>query len=204
MSISSMKRRLFQSPLLFLVVLLLIPSLACATSDDEPDWRPETPRQYTAETTPAEVYILVDADGNMVDFGQPYAYGVTASKRYVLRFWDVGQLGGAGYEVATIYEAYTPIRVTGIQADLLASMTEDQQAEVYARSSFPTTEVKWAELTYTGGTAGYFTGTNPDTGAEIHGFLEWREKEREMHAVFTRDIKQDYMVMDEEPFYNWP
>jgi hypothetical protein len=45
---------------------------------------------------------------------------------------------------------------------------------------------------------------NPDTSEEIYGYMDWREKEWEMHVVFTRDIEQDYLVIDEEPSYNWP
>ena len=181
-----------------------LPALACSVGQEEEQWLPENPRQYTAETAPVEVYILIDREGNMVDFGQPYAYGANASLRYVLRFWDVGQLGGADKGAAPIHKAYTPHTITGIQVDIESGLSEAERAEVYARTSFPTTEVKWADLTYTGGTAGYFSGTNPDTGEEIWGFLEWREEQFEMHAVFTRDIQQDYKVIDDEPCYNWP
>lgn len=191
-------------PLLLLILLMLVPVLACDMGKEEPLWTPEVAKQYSAETAPVEVYVLTDAAGNVVDFGSPYSYGVNANLRYVLRFWDVGGRGAPGYEVATIYKAYTPLRITGIQQDVEAKMSEAQRAEVYARTSFPTTEVKWADLTFSGGPEGYFLGTNPDTGEEIWGYMDWREKEWEMHAVFTRDIQQDYLVQGEEPFYNWP
>jgi hypothetical protein len=34
--------------------------------------------------------------------------------------------------------------------------------------------------------------------------VDWREDVFKMHAAFTRDIPQDYRVIDEESFYNWP
>ncbi len=187
-----------------LLALLLLPALACTYGEPEPLYVPEKPTQYTAEVQPAtEVYVLIDEAGNVVDFGGPYAYGVTAEMRYVLRFWDVGNRL-EGYGTATIYKVYTPIRITGINADLETDMTEAQKADAYARSTFPTTEVKWTDLTFNGGPEGNFAGANPDTGKDIFGHMDWREKEWEMHVVFYQDIKQDYLVIGEEPFYNWP
>lgn len=191
-------------PLLLLTLIVAFPALGCDFGKPEPDWTPEVPKQYTAETAAVEVYVLTDAAGNVVDFGGPYTYGVTANLRYVLRFWDIGERGTLGYEVATIHKAYTPLRVTGIKTEVEQEMSEDQKADAYARTSFPTTEILWTELTFTGGPEGYFSGKNPDTGEDIIGHMEWREKEWEMHAVFTRDIQQDYLVLGEEPFYNWP
>ena len=195
-----------RSWLLFLwVSLLLLPALACDLGKEEPLWTPETPKQYTAETNPVEVYVVVDANGNVVDFDDPaWAYGANAQMRYVLRFWDVGILGGADYEDATIYKVYTPVTITGIKQDLESGMSEAQRADIYARTSFPTTEINWTDLTFSGGPEGSFIGTNPDTGQEVLGHMDWREKEWEMHVVFTRDIQQDYLVQGEEPFYNWP
>ncbi|MBN2147254.1 MAG: hypothetical protein JW726_07690 [Anaerolineales bacterium] len=194
------------NPLLVLAAAaLLLASLACNFGEEKPIWTPEAPRQYTAETSPVDAYVVVDAAGNVVDFDDPaYAYGANAKLRYVLRFWDIGQLGGTGYETATIHKAYTPYAITGIKTELQEGMSEAERTEVLGRTTFPTTEVKWADLTFSGGPQGYLGGTNPDTGEEIWGYMEWREKEWEMHAVLTRDIQQDYIVIDEEPFYNWP
>jgi hypothetical protein len=190
-------------PFVLLIGMLLVPALACDLGKEEPLWVPENPKQYTAEVAPVEVYVLIDEAGNVVDFESPYAYGVTASLRYVLRFWDVGHRM-EGYGAATIYRAYTPLRITGINADVEAGLSEAQKADIYARTSFPTTEVKLHELTFSGGPEGTFIGTNSETGKPIYGHMDWREKEWEMHVVFTEDIKQDYLVIDEEPFYNWP
>jgi len=185
-----------------LLAMLALPSLACNLGEKEPPWVPEEPRQYTAEVqTTFEVYVLVDEAGNVVDFEGPYAYGVNANMRYVLRFWDVGNRV-LGHETATIYRVYTPVRITGIHNE--SDYTAEQQADIYARTSFPSTEVKLHELKFSGGPEGTFIGTNSETGKAIYGHMEWREKEWEMHVVFTEDIKQDYLVLGEEPFYNWP
>ena len=185
------------------MVVFILPALACdLSSDDTPLWTPETPRQYTAETTPVEVYVLIDEAGNVVPFEGPYAYGVTANMRYVLRFWDVGQRGAEGYDAAAIYRVYTPIRITGIHNE--SEYTTEEKAEIYARTSFPTTEVKLHDLIFEGGPQGHFWGTNSETGKPLNGYLEWREDAWEMHAVFYEDIKQDYLVLGEEVFYNWP
>jgi hypothetical protein len=182
--------------------MLLLPALACDYGKESPLWTPEVPKQYTAETTPVEVYVLIDEAGNVVDFESPYAYGVTASLRYVLRFWDVGQRGAEGYDKATISRVYTPLRITGIHNE--SDYTAEEQAEIYARTSFPSTKVKLHDLVFEGGPQGHFWGTNSEIGRLINGYLEWREKEWEMHAVFYEDIQQDYLVQGEEPFYNWP
>jgi hypothetical protein len=185
-------------------------SLACNLSArEELLYTPEKPTQYTAEVqTVHEVYVLVDEGGNLVDFDSPYAYGVTANMRYVLRFWDVGSRM-AGYGAAEIFKIYTPFRVTAINQELEEGMTDEQKAEIYARTTFPSTEVKTAEMEFTGGTDGKFSGTNLETGKEIYGYMDWRDKEWEMHACFYYDIMkfactQDFLVLAEEPFYNWP
>ena len=198
-------RRLYKNwlPFLLLIVVLLLPALACDLGKEEPAWVPENPKEYTAETTPVEVYVLIDEAGNVVDFESPYSYGVTASLRYVLRFWDVGIRMG-GYGGATIYRAYTPMRITGIQTDIEQGLSEAQKADIYARTSFPTTEVKLHDLEFSGGPEGTFMGTNSETGKPIYGHMDWREDVWEMHVVFTEDIQQDYLVLGEEPFYNWP
>lgn len=187
------------------LMVLLLPALACQMPTEEPLWTPEAPRQYTAEVqTVYEVYVLVDEAGNVVPFEGPYAYGVTANMRYVLRFWDVGQRGADGYEAAAIYRVYTPISVSGINDDIEDGLSNEQIADIYARTSFPTTEVKLHDLVFEGGPRGHFWGTNSETGKPINGYLEWREDAWEMHAVFYEDIKQDYLVLGEEVFYNWP
>jgi hypothetical protein len=191
---------------LILLTALLLPALACNLFRDkeEAPWVPENPRQYTAETTAVEVYVLLDREGSVVDFGGPYAYGASARMRYVLRFWDVGGLMPGEYANATISKVYAPFEITGIQQDLEKDLSEAEKTEIYARATFPATEIKWADLEFSGGPEGYFLGTNSETGKEIWGYMDWREKEWEMHIVFTRDIQQDYLVQGEEPFYNWP
>ena len=194
-------------PLLLGIAALVLSVLACDLQESPP-WTPEAPRQYTAEVAPIEVYVLIDEAGNVVDFESPYSYGVTAQMRYVLRFWDVGNLMD-GYSEAAIYKVYQPIRITAINDDLESGMSEAQKAEVYARTSFPTTEVKWADLSFGGGPQGNFVGANPDTGGDIFGYMEWREKEWEMHVCLYYDVDksgcvQDYLVIGDEPFYNWP
>ena len=44
---------------------------------------------------------------------------------------------------------------------------------------------------------------------EVYGYIDWREKEGEMHVCFYHGITkaactQDFLVLDDEPFYNWP
>ncbi len=188
---------------LLMIAMLLFPALACNLGEEEPPWVPEKPKQYTAEVqTNYEVYVLIDEAGNVVDFESPYAYGVTANMRYVLRFWDVGQRGAEGYEAAAIYRVYTPIRITGIHNE--SEYTAEEQARIYARTSFPSTEVKLHDLVFEGGPKGHFWGTNSETNKPLNGYMDWREKVSEMHVVFYEDIKQDYLVLGEEPFYNWP
>ena len=109
-----------------------------------------------------------------------------------------------GYGAATISRVYTPIGITGINQEIEEGMSADKKAEIYARTTFPSTEVVLHDLSFSGGPKGTFFGTNSETGKEIYGHMEWREKEWEMHAVFTEDIKQDYLVIADEPFYNWP
>jgi hypothetical protein len=187
----------------WVLAVLVLPALACSSWKEEV-YVPETPRQYEAVTVPIEVYVLIDQAGNVVDFDQPYTYGVNASMRYVLRFWDVGRLKGDSYEVATVHRAYTPLRITAINEEIEEDLTDEQKADIYARSSFPTTEVNWGDLSFQGGPAGYFTGTDPETGERVSGHMDWREKEWEMHIVFNAGIQQNYLVIDDEPFYNWP
>lgn len=187
---------------------LLLTSLACNLGEEEAPYTPEKPTQYSGETAATEVYVLIDEAGNVVDFGQPYAYGVTSQLRYVLRFWDVGNRV-EGHATATIYKVYTPLRITAINQELEEGMSDEQKAEIYARTSFPTTEVKSAEMSFSGGPEGTFIGTNLETGKEIYGYMDWREREWEMHVCFYHDVMkrscvQDFLIPGEEPFYNWP
>jgi hypothetical protein len=202
------KRRSFVAPqaaLLLLAAVWLSVSLACnldtASGTPEKPWLPDTPTQYVAEVQHvSEVYVIIDAEGNVMDFGSDAPFGATAQMRYVLRFWDVGKMGGK--PKAAIYRVYTPTRIDSINNP--ENYSEDEQAAIYARSGSPTTEVKVHDLVFSGGTEGKFIGTNSETGKDIFGHLEWDEKLREMHAIFTEDIKQDYLVIADEPFYNWP
>jgi hypothetical protein len=188
---------------------LALASLACNLGEPEKLYTPEKPTQYTAEVqTVREVYVLVDEAGNVVDFGGPYAYGVDANMHYVLRFWDVGNRL-EGHAAAEIFKVYSPQRITAINQELEEGMSDEQKADIYARSTFPSTEVKTAEMTFSGGPEGTFLGTNLETGKEIYGYMDWREKEWEMHVCFYYDVMQrgclqDFLVIGEEPFYNWP
>jgi hypothetical protein len=189
---------------LFLIAIALIMvSLACNYGEPRPLYTPEKPTEYTAIVQPdSDVYVLIDEAGNVVDFGGPYAYGVNARMRYVLKFWDVGNRLD-GYGGATIYRVYMPINVTGINQEIEEKLSEGQKADIYARTSFPTTEVKLHDLNFSGGPEGTFHGINSETGKDIFGHMDWREKEWEMHVVFTEDFKQDYLGIADEPFYNW-
>jgi hypothetical protein len=60
-------------PILLMVAALVFSALACNLGEEEPLWTPETPKQYTAETAPVEVYVLIDEAGNVVDF-ESYLY----------------------------------------------------------------------------------------------------------------------------------
>jgi len=201
----SQKTSLISRRWLIFLAMLILSALACNLSpNEEPPWTPENPRQYTAETTAVDVYVLLDQEGNVVDFGQPYAYGANAHLRYVLRFWDVGSRMPGEYGNATISKVYTPFQITGIQSDLEASLTDAEKADIYARTTFPATETHYADLEFNGGPQGHFFGAHPETGADIFGHMDWREKEWEMHVVFDKGIQQDYLVQGEEPFYNWP
>lgn len=194
---------------LFGATTLLIASLSCNFGQPEPLYIPENPTQYTAEVqTDYDVYVVVDESGNVVDFGGTYAYGADATMRYVLRFWDVGNRLD-GYGEAAIYRVYSPTRITGINQDLEADMSEAQKADIYVRSVFPATEVKWAEITFSGGPEGNFAGNILETGEDILGYMDWREKDWEMHVCFYYDVSksgcvQDFLVLGDEPFYNWP
>jgi len=200
------KLSLTQVVCLFLVAIFLLPSLACFPRKEDSFIVPENPKQYTAETAPVDVYVLVDSAGNMVDFGGPYAYGTNAKLRYVLRFWDVGSLM-PGYEKATISRVYTPYQVMGINKEIEMGLSEAQKTEIYARTSFPSTEVPLHELEFLGVPVGDFYGTNSETGKDIRGYLKWEDDQWKMgavHVIFTEDIKQDYLVLGEEVFFNWP
>jgi len=203
LSTSAIRRGLFSMAFLTLAVL------ACNFGAPEPLYTPEKPTQYTAEVQAVqEVYVLLDETGHVVDFGGPYSYGADASMRYVLHFWDAGNRM-EGYGPATISKIYTPIHITAINQELEVNMSEDQKTEIYARTTFPDTEVKTAELSFSGGPEGTFIGTNLETGKDIFGYMDWREKEWEMHVCFYYDVGkakcvQDFLVQGEEPFYNWP
>lgn len=186
------------------LTVFILPTLACEAPTEEPLWTPENPREYTAEVqTVYEVYVAVDEAGNVVSFDGPYAYGAVANMRYVLRFWDVGNRID-GYKTATIYRVYTPTSIGEINDEIEDGLSNEQIADIYGRTTFPTTEVKLHELSFTGGPTGTFLGTNSETGKTILGYMDWREDVWEMHVVFTEDIQQDYLVLGEEPFYNWP
>ena len=191
--------------LILAVVALSLASLACKAlfpgSEDETPWLPETPAQYTAEVQNVwDVFVAIDAQGNVVEFEGDAVFGASAKMRYVLRFWDVGELGGKGE--AAIYRVYTPVEIVTIENP--ENYSEEEKADIYARGGFPTTEVKLHDLTFRGGPEGKFFGANSETGNDLSGQLEWNEATREMHAIFTEDIQQDYLVISEEPFYNWP
>jgi hypothetical protein len=192
---------------LLMTGFLLLPVLACSMGEEEPPWTPETPKMYSAVTPDNEVYVLIDQTGNVVDFGSSYAYGVTAKMHYLLRFWDVGSRGAGEYQVATAYKVYTPVKITAIHDE--EKYTPEERAEIYARTGFPSTEVKVYDMSFSGGPEGTFLVTNLMTDKEIYGYMDWREKEWEMHACFYHDLMkraclQDFQVLGEEPFYNWP
>ena len=196
--------------ILFLLVAFVLPSLACSCADldegIEPPYKPETPTQYTAETAAVEVYVPLDEAGNVVPGDGPYAYYATTKLVYVLRFWDVGSRT-TGYEKATISRVYTPISIGELHPDLEAGLSAAEQSAIFSRTSFPTSEVPLHELTFDGGRRGLFSGTNSVTGAQITGHLEWENDKFDIgavHVIFTEGIQQDYIVLGEEVFFNWP
>jgi hypothetical protein len=110
--------------ILFAVVIL--PTLACewGRGNQVPSVATE---MIAEEVTVREVYVQLDEAGNLVEFGSPYAYGAAAEQRYILQFYDTGQLkessGGA-----TIYKAFTPIHITSINNE--SKFTEKQRGNL--------------------------------------------------------------------------
>jgi hypothetical protein len=212
------EKYIYNKPITYLIILLsLFVSIACGLlpmSDERaveilseeakgPEFYiPEKPTQYIAEVQQIyEVSVNINQEGYVVTEESNAAYVANASMKYVLKFWDVGLLVD-GYSEASIYRVYTPTEINFIPHS--ESLSNDQEAAIYGRSDFPTTEVLVHTLKFTGGTTGTFTGTNANTGNALVGYMDWREDVREMHVVFTEDIQQDYLVIAEEPFYNWP
>jgi hypothetical protein len=187
------------------LIVLGLATLACNAlfpgSEDDTPWLPENPTQYTAEVQNIwDVFVVIDQQGNVVDFESDAPYGASAKMRYVLRFWDVSKLGGKSE--AAIYRIYTPTEISSIANP--ENYSDEEEAAIYVRSDFPSTEVKLHDLTFTGGPEGRFIGTNSETGKDLFGHLEWNENTREMYAIFTEDIQQTYLVLGDEVFYNWP
>ena len=190
----------------FLLFIFILPALACKQPEEEAPWAPENPKQYTAETAPVEVYVAIDSAGNVVDFDGPVAYYAVAKLKYVLCFWDVGNRMD-GYNEATISRVYTPLKISEISDDLEDQLSADQIAEIYARTSFPSTEVPLHKLSFTGGPFGDFLGENSETGETILGHIQWENENYELggaHVIFVEGIRQDYLILGEELFYNWP
>lgn len=173
--------------------VLLISLFSCQPQESK---APADASQMVAEEqTVHEIGIHVDESGQVKPEGGPYF--ADTNLRYVLRFWDVGQLKGK--ETAAIYRVYTPVKITGVSHS--ENYTEDQLTEIYARRNFPTTEIKLHDLVFTGGEDGEFHGTNSETGQEIYGRIEWIEAVP--HVIFTQGIKQDYLITTEDAFNNW-
>lgn len=169
-------------------------------------WKPDKATLYTAETAPVEVYVPLDEAGNVITGDGPYAYYATARLVYVLRFYDVGSMM-EGYGEATISRVYTPIGIGELHPDLEDSLSSAEQSAILARTAFPTTEEPLRELSFTGGPEGTFYGTNETTSKQIRGHLEWKDKKYQIgtvRVIFTEGIQQEYIVLGEEVFYNWP
>ncbi|NLN70238.1 MAG: hypothetical protein GX142_05575 [Chloroflexi bacterium] len=67
--------------------------------------------------------------------------------------------------------------------------------------------VQVRELSFSGGPTGIFLGTNETTGEQIVGHLEWEDNKYQIgtvHVIFTDGIRQDYIVLGEKVFYDWP
>ncbi|MCU0485525.1 MAG: hypothetical protein MUC85_05380 [Anaerolineales bacterium] len=189
--------------MLLWLIMFALPSLACESARE--NWYPAAATEIIAEeVTVREVYVLLDEAGNVVDFGGPYTYGSTAELRYMLTFYDAG--ARIEYkDIATIYKVYTPLRITAINEKVEETMDADQKAAAYARTSFPSTKIQETTLKFSGGPSGAFTGTNPETGKPISGYLEYHKDTKEWHVIFTEGIKQDYLILNEvDPFESWP
>ncbi|MBN1667810.1 MAG: hypothetical protein JW862_12005 [Anaerolineales bacterium] len=182
---------------------LILSILACTYTDRELEiWAPENPRQYTAQVQQVfEVVVLVDSAGNMVDFGSDAPFEAVAEMRYELRFWDAGDIVD-GYGSAAIYRLYKPTSILTIYDD--ENYSEAEEAAIYGRTDFTSREIKVHDLEFTGGPTGIFMGVNSVTGEQIEGSMVWREDVQEMHVVFTRGIQQDYLVLGQDVFGNWP
>lgn len=194
---------------LFLVTFIFV-ALAYACSrppvEREGRWKPEKATLYTAETAPVEVYVPLDKAGNVIAGDDPYAYYATAQLVYVLRFYDVGTMM-AGYGDATISQVYTPISIGELHPDLEDTLSSAEQSAILARTAFPTTELPLRELSYSGGPDGFFYGTNETTGKDIRGGLRWEDQKYQIgtvRVIFTEGIQQEYIILGEEVFYNWP
>ncbi|MBN1666441.1 MAG: hypothetical protein JW862_05115 [Anaerolineales bacterium] len=54
-----------------------------------------------------------------------------------------------------------------------------------------------------------YDGTNLETGKKTFGYLDWREKEWDMHLCLCYDIQEagwmrGFLVLGEELFSRWP
>lgn len=197
----------FYLPILLAIAALALASLACETSifaDEQKEvgmWLPETPKQYTAEIQNVwEVYVGINNEGYVVP-GDIYI-GALANMRYRLEFWDVGKQV-PGKETATIYQVYTIREVYDVSPSL--NLSREQEQALLARTDFPVTIVPMDYgMVFTGGPEGLFLGNNPANGELIQGSLKWVPEEKKMYAMFTEGITQNYMILLDEPFYNWP
>ncbi|MBN1667715.1 MAG: hypothetical protein JW862_11530 [Anaerolineales bacterium] len=182
----------------------MVSILACNAlfpgSEDLTPWSPENATEYTAEVQYVwDVWVGLNPEGYVAQ-GE-ISIGATATMRYQLRFWDAGTLI-PGKGDAAIYRIYNIKAIDFISDDL--GYSDAQEAALYARRDFPESVIKLHELTFTGGPRGKFMGTNSETGNPIYGSLKWNEAEQRMYAIFTEDIQQNYLVLSDEPFYNWP
>jgi hypothetical protein len=159
-----------------------------AAADDVPPGI--QPLEIEAEVdTVFDLYVGIGLDGYVAPDDFSAGIGASAHMQYHLTFWNVGALR-PGYEAATITKVYDPYEIH-------SDPGEQVPAELYR------TAIPYMQLTFSGGPAGAFTGTNPDTGRPVRGHIE-RTTGGGWTVVFTEDIKQTYVVTTPGPFAGWP
>ena len=158
-----------------------------------------TPQEYTARveiTWDAWIGLTPDGDADP-DFETDSGISAEATMEYVLTFWNVGALK-SGYGSATISRVYQPLNaITDIVTD-----ADGNQTNVTIPMDLNRTAIEWAELSFSGGPDGTFSGTNPDTGKPLVGHVE-RQADGRWYGVFTEDIRQTYAITTLEPLGDW-
>ncbi|MBN2112681.1 MAG: FecR domain-containing protein [Acidimicrobiia bacterium] len=159
-----------------------------------------SPQEYTARVDNVwEVWIGLTPDGYAdPDFETDSGISAEADMEYVLTFWNVGALK-SGYAAATISRVYQP-------RNAITDIVVDDQGTNYVTipMDLNRTVVTRAELSFSGGPEGTFSGTSPETGKRILGHIEPPAGGLPWSVVFTEGIQQRYLITTPEPFAGWP